>query len=170
VTHVFAISALGLRASADSGVERHRDPAHPGCHLPMASCYRSAGAAFRGKSFRSSLSVGTALLLLSLLLTLYSRGLIGGGDVKIMTALAVGLSPFDCYRFIVATAIAGGLLGITYLVLSRRLPPIHRVRGASLLNRVAVLENRRIRRRGPLPYGVAVAAGGTFVLLRTGGS
>jgi prepilin peptidase CpaA len=115
-------------------------------------------------------SVGTALVLLSLLLTLYSRGLIGGGDVKIMTALAVGLSPFDCYRFIVATAIAGGLLGITYLVLSRRLPPMHRVRGASLLNRVAVLENQRIRRRGPLPYGVANAAGGTFVLLRTGGS
>ena len=99
----------------------------------------------------------------------YSRGLIGGGDVKIMTALAVGLSPFDCYRFIVATAIAGGLLGITYLVLSRRLPPMHRTKRISLLNRVANLELRRIRRRGPLPYGVAIAAGGTFVLLRTGG-
>jgi prepilin peptidase CpaA len=114
--------------------------------------------------------VGTALLLLSLLLTLYSRGLIGSGDVKIMTALAVGLSPLDCYRFIVATAIAGGLLGIIYLVLSRRLPPMHRVKGISLLSRVAILELQRIRRRGPLPYGVAIAAGGTFVLLHTGGS
>jgi prepilin peptidase CpaA len=115
-------------------------------------------------------SVETALLLFVLLLILHSRGLIGGGDVKIMTALAVGLSPLDCYRFIVATAIAGGLIGISYLVLSPRLHAMHRVRGASLLNRVAVLENRRIRRRGPLPYGVAIAAGGTFVLLHTGGS
>ena len=104
-----------------------------------------------------------------LLLILHSRGLIGGGDVKVMTALAVGLSPLDCYRFIVATAIAGGLLGTSYLVLSARLPAMHSVRGASLLNRVAILETRRIRRRGPLPYCVAIAAGGTFVLLHTGG-
>ena len=66
-----------------------------------------------------ALSVATALLLLILLLIAYSRGLIGGGDVKIMTALAVGLSPLDCYRFVVATAIAGGILGIAYLLLSR---------------------------------------------------
>jgi prepilin peptidase CpaA len=95
---------------------------------------------FEGHPSDLAFSVGTALLLLSLLLTLYSRGLIGGGDVKIMTALAVGLSPLDCYRFIVATAIAGGLLGIIYLVLSRRLPPMHRVKGISLLSRVAILE------------------------------
>ena len=61
------------------------------------------------------------MVLFALLLIAYSRGLIGGGDVKLMTALAVGLSPFDCYRFVVATAIAGGLLGIAYLLLSRRL-------------------------------------------------
>jgi len=114
-------------------------------------------------------SLETALLLLALLLILHSRGLIGGGDVKVMTALAVGLSPLDCYRFIVATAIAGGLLGTSYLVLSATLPAMHSVRGASLLNRVAVLETRRIRRRGPLPYCVAIAAGGTFVLLHPGG-
>jgi prepilin peptidase CpaA len=125
---------------------------------------------FEGHLADLAFSVGTALLLLSLLLILFSRGLIGGGDVKMMTALAVGLSPLDCYRFIVATAIAGGLLGIVYLVLSRRLPPMPRARGLSLLNRVANLELRRIRRRGPLPYGVAIAAGGTFVLLHTGGS
>ena len=69
-----------------------------------------------------ALSVATALLLLILLMVIHSRGLIGGGDVKIMTALAVGLSPFDCYRFVVATAIAGGILAIAYLLLSPRLP------------------------------------------------
>jgi prepilin peptidase CpaA len=84
-----------------------------------------------------------------------------------MTALAVGMSPFDSYRFVVATAIAGGLLGIAYFLLSRRLNGLRESRRASLLGRVATIESWRIRRRGPLPYGVAIAAGGTFVLLHS---
>ena len=114
-------------------------------------------------------SVATAFLLFILLLIAYSRGLIGGGDVKLMTAFAVGLSPLDSYRFVVATAIAGGLLG-------DRLPPAlprscfacTRRNDTSLLGRVIAVEAWRIRRRGPLPYGVAIAAGGAFVLLHSG--
>jgi len=113
-------------------------------------------------------SAGTALLLFVLLLVAYSRGFIGGGDVKIMTALAVGLSPFDCYRFVIATAIAGGFLGICYLLLSRRPAGMRERKGASLLGRVVAIEFWRIRRHRSLPYGVAIAAGGAFVLLYTG--
>ena len=57
-----------------------------------------------------ALSAGAALLLLVLLTAAFSRGWIGGGDVKVMTAFSVGLPPLDCYRFVVATAIAGGVL------------------------------------------------------------
>jgi prepilin peptidase CpaA len=115
-----------------------------------------------------ALSAGTALLLFVLLLLAYSRGFIGGGDVKIMTALAVGLSPLDCYIFVIATAIAGGFLGICYLLLSRRLAGIGRRKRTSLLGRVVAIEFWRIRRHRSLPYGVAIAAGGAFVLLHTG--
>jgi prepilin peptidase CpaA len=115
-----------------------------------------------------AISVATALLLFVLLMVAYSRGLIGGGDVKLMTALAIGLSPLNCYRFVVVTAITGGLLGIAYLVLSRSKRTPHRASGRSLLRRVMAVEFWRARRRGPLPYGVAIAAGGTFVLLHTG--
>jgi len=110
----------------------------------------------------------SALMLFLLFMSAYSRGLIGGGDVKLMTAFAIGLSPLDSYRFIVATAIAGGLLGIAYLLLSRMPHFVRRIRRASLLGRVCAVEAWRIRRRGPLPYGVAIAAGGTFVLLHSG--
>ncbi len=122
---------------------------------------------FEGPSALAS-SAATALFLFILLMIAYSRGFIGGGDVKLMTALAIGLSPLDCYRFVVATAIAGGLLGIAYLVLSRstRLP--RPAGGRSLLRRIMAVEFWRARRRGSLPYGVAIAAGGTFVLLHTG--
>jgi prepilin peptidase CpaA len=115
-----------------------------------------------------ALSVATALLLLILLMVIHSRGLIGGGDVKIMSALAAGLSPLDSYRFVTATALAGGILAIVYLLLSSRLQGLNCARRKSLLGRVAAVEAWRIRRRGPLPYGVAIAAGGAFVLLNAG--
>jgi Flp pilus assembly protein protease CpaA len=34
-----------------------------------------------------------------------------------------------------------------------------------MLRRVLAVEARRVRRRGPLPYAVAIAAGGVFLLL-----
>jgi prepilin peptidase CpaA len=113
-------------------------------------------------------SSGMALLLFMLLLAAHARGMLGGGDVKLMTAIAVGLSPFDCLRFIIATAIAGGVLAITYLVISYQLRGRNRAAHSSFLNRVAAIESWRIRRRASLPYGVAIAAGGAFVLLWSG--
>jgi len=97
-------------------------------------------------------SVGTAFLFIMLLLV-YSRGMIGGGDVKIMAALAVALAPIDSYRFVVATAFAGGFLAIAYLLLAHRLHALPNSRPTSLLGRVAAVESWRIRRRGPLPHG-----------------
>ena len=110
-------------------------------------------------------SVEAALLLFILLLILFVRGLIGGGDVKIMTALAIALPPFDSYRFVVFTVMAGGVLGIAYLLLSFRPRRASGRNRTSLLGRIAAIESRRIGRRGPLPYGVAIAVGGGFVLL-----
>ena len=106
-----------------------------------------------------ALSAGIAMLLFALLLIAYARGLLGGGDVKLMTAIAVGLSPFNCYRFVMATALAGSLLGIAYLLLSRRLRGHYKADRTSLINRVSAIECWRIRRRASLPYGVAIAAG-----------
>jgi len=111
-----------------------------------------------------ALSAGASLALFTVLLIAFSRRLIGGGDVKIMTALAVGLSPLDCYRFVIATTIAGACVAIAYLVLSRTVTGLRTGR-TSLLGRVAAIESWRIRRCGPIPYGVAIAAGGASVLL-----
>jgi len=110
-----------------------------------------------------SLLLGACLF--ALLLPLAARGLLGGGDVKLMSAMAVGLAPFDTWRFIVATVFAGGILGIAY-ILGRYLVPQTRVAGGgTLLRRVMAVEAWRMRRRGPLPYAVAIAVGGILVLL-----
>jgi prepilin peptidase CpaA len=113
-------------------------------------------------------SCGVASLLFCLLLIAHSRGLLGGGDVKLITALTIGLSPFDTCRFVIATALAGGVLSGLYVLLSFVPYITSQARRKSLLGRILAIEAWRMRKRGPLPYGVAIAAGGTFVLFHSG--
>ena len=114
------------------------------------------------------LSLGSSLALFVLLMIAYSRHAIGGGDVKIMTAFSVGLSPLASYQFVVATAVAGGLLAAVYFALSYMPGRAYRSERMSSLGRVLTIEAWRIRRRKPLPYGVAIAAGGIFILFHSG--
>lgn len=120
-------------------------------------------------------SVLAALLLFLILLVPAMRGALGGGDLKLATALAVGLPPLASYHFVVATAAAGGALALLYLACGRLVPAASAAaagrprRPSSLPRRVLAAEAWRIRRRGPLPYGVAIALGGVIVLLRTSG-
>jgi prepilin peptidase CpaA len=110
-------------------------------------------------------SLVAASCLFAVLLVVYMRGALGGGDVKLATAVAVGLPPGDTYDFVVATAFAGGVLALLYLLL-RMLPAMRPLpAGRGRFVRIYGVERWRIRRRGPLPYGVAIAAGGVFTLL-----
>lgn len=131
----------------------------------------------------ATLAAAAALFLGLLLLAML--GLMGGGDLKLATAIALGLPPLGVYQLVVATALAGGVLALLYVMLARVVrpaagaragppapatPPIARRRDAPLLRRVLAAEAWRLRRRGPLPYGVAIAAGGTLVLFRSLGT
>jgi prepilin peptidase CpaA len=104
-------------------------------------------------------SAGMALLVGVGFLFLHSRGFIGGGDVKLIAALAAGTAPAALGDLLVAIALAGGALGVAYLALSRVMPRPAIRPHAALPLRVAVVEANRIARRGPLPYAVAIAAG-----------
>jgi prepilin peptidase CpaA len=116
----------------------------------------------------AAVSVGLALLLFTLLALAHARGILGGGDVKLAAATAIGLPADSILRFVVVTALAGGVVALLYLALRfglrRRLPRAPR-RGASLLGRVFAAEHWRIARHGSIPYGVAIACGGIWVVL-----
>jgi prepilin peptidase CpaA len=112
-------------------------------------------------------SLGAALLLFCILFLLAMRGVVGGGDVKLAGAVAVALPPAVTWDFVVATILAGGVLGAGYLVAARFAPRLGPAQ--CLLGRVLVVEAWRIRRRGPLPYAVAIAIGGSIVLLGSSG-
>ena len=119
-----------------------------------------------------AITIALALTLFVLLVVLHARGMLGGGDVKLASAAALGLSPDSLYRFVVVTTLAGGVLALLYLVLRpmfrgvRTTPP---ARGTSFLHRVASAERWRIARRGSLPYGVAIACGGIWAVLASPG-
>src|SRR5437588_12941642 len=113
-------------------------------------------------------SLIAATILLLLLLVIYQRGLIGGGDVKLLVALAVGLPLTGVIQLLTITSMAGGVLALVHLVM--RLLPYPRLApaGSSLVRRVYAIERWRHLRHAPLPYGVAIACGGIWTVFSKG--
>ncbi len=90
-----------------------------------------------------ALQLGVALLAFVLLAGLFALKWMGGGDVKLLTALALWIEPMMFLQLLVVMAIAGGVLTI-----------------AMSMWHVA----RRQKDRLAIPYGVAIAFGGLWVL------
>lgn len=83
---------------------------------------------------------------------LFVRGWMGGGDVKLLAASALWLDLDQGWKMLVAVAIVGGVETLLVMLL-RILPWPERLRA-----RLAVL-----RKDEAIPYGVAIAAGVTFI-------
>ncbi|WP_456738664.1 MULTISPECIES: A24 family peptidase [unclassified Bradyrhizobium] len=113
-------------------------------------------------------SLIVASILLLIMFAIYAGGWMGGGDVKLLVALAIGLPLADVIQFLTITVLAGGVLAIAHLVLrllpSPRLAPA----GSSLPRRVYAVERWRHVRHAPLPYGVAIACGGIWTIVSKG--
>ena len=94
-----------------------------------------------GWSVAVQLAMGAAVF--GLLAVAFCLGMMGGGDVKLAAALALWFSPAATIRFLVVMSLAGGVLTVLLLILQK-------VR----------------RKEGPpkIPYGVAIAFGGLFIL------
>jgi len=95
---------------------------------------------------------------------LWRRGLMGGGDVKLLGAAALVVPAGLALILILAVALAGGVLALIYLALRRLVSAPRAGRPAGALARIARVERRRIRQCRSLPYGCAIAAGAFFVL------
>jgi prepilin peptidase CpaA len=113
-------------------------------------------------------SLIVAAILLLLLIVIYQRGWIGGGDVKLLVALAIGLPLMGVVQLLTITALAGGVLALAHLMM-RLLPyPQLAPAGSSLVRRVYAIERWRNLRHAPLPYGVAIACGGIWTVFSQG--
>jgi prepilin peptidase CpaA len=117
------------------------------------------------QAFESLIVAG---LLFILLLVLFQKGWMGGGDVKLLVALAIGLPLAGVMQLLTLTALSGGVLALVHIMM-RNLPnPKLAPAGASLMRRVYAVERWRHLRHAPLPYGVAIAVGGIWTILSKG--
>jgi prepilin peptidase CpaA len=103
------------------------------------------------------LLVGGAVLAAGLVL--FAFRLIGGGDAKLLAATALWAGPALILPFLLLTAVAGGILALMMIATQRLtifFPGLLRI----VPRQTAVLSQQK------LAYGVAIAAGGLFVLSR----
>jgi prepilin peptidase CpaA len=108
-----------------------------------------AWAAIVGVEFDIWQNVVSFLLCLSAGLFLFSKGWLGGGDVKLLAAAALWFDLAGAGRMLVFIMLGGGLLALA-IIITRRMIPMHLAEGSGW---------PVLRRRGPVPYGIAIAAG-----------
>ncbi len=113
-------------------------------------------------------SLIAATILFLVLFVIYQQGLMGGGDVKLLVVLAIGLPLMGVIQLLTITAFAGGVLALVHLMM--RLLPYPRLApaGSSFVRRVYAIERWRHLRHAPLPYGVAIACGGIWAIFNQG--
>ena len=90
-----------------------------------------------------ALQFGVALLAFAILAGLFALRAMGGGDVKLLTALALWIEPMLFLKLVVLMALLGGVLTL-------------------VLGAWHVM--RRRKDRLAIPYGVAISAAGLWVL------
>jgi prepilin peptidase CpaA len=90
-----------------------------------------------------AIQFGVALLVFAVFVGLFMVGGMGGGDVKMIGALALWVPPADMLPMLTVMAIGGGLLSAAMLIDKYR---------------------RKATEPPEVPYGVAIAAAGLWVL------
>jgi prepilin peptidase CpaA len=98
--------------------------------------------------------LGGAATGLVIWLPFWWAGLMGAGDVKIFAAAAAWLGPAAALGAAVLTALAGGVLGLAWILV------VHRLRTAAASPGADAARTKRSRMT--VPYGVAMAVGLTM--------
>ncbi|SNS89444.1 prepilin peptidase CpaA [Sphingomonas laterariae] len=91
----------------------------------------------------AAIQIALAAGVFALFAACFAIGAMGGGDVKLLAALALWLPPIPMVRMLMVMAIAGGVLTIAMVVLHRA---------------------RKAEGRPEIPYGVAISLAGLWAL------
>lgn len=101
----------------------------------------------------ATFAVGTAL---------FALRLVGGGDVKLLTAVILWAGPALFWPFIIVTVLTGGVLALSAAVTHR----YWRTLAVRVIGRATGIEEGALPEALSVPYGVAIAAGGLFAAVR----
>lgn len=101
--------------------------------------------------FENDLWQNAAFFLFSLSagLLLFSRKWLGGGDVKLFAASSLWFDFHAAPYLLMAITIGGGVLGLLFIIVRRML----------LKNTAELTGWLCLKPKGPIPYGIAIAAG-----------
>lgn len=102
-------------------------------------------------------SLGCGVVVFAVGAAAFAAGALGGGDVKLLTAVSLFAGTTRLLDFLTITALIGGLLGIAILAGAPIGRPVTAGGGTF-----------RARLRHGLPYGPAIAAGGLWVAASLG--
>lgn len=161
------VTVMLLIAAAVSDVTRYR--------IPNSVVYAIVAAFAVGAIFNVTWPailwpVLAAVAMFLLGAGLFALGLVGGGDVKLIAAMALWTSFADLPRFLLVMGLAGGLLGLVLLLKRRRqqaaavgsLAPAPVVPSAPEAATTEAPNATALRpaRKSHIPYGVGIAIGG----------
>lgn len=104
----------------------------------------------------------TAITVFLIGFVMFSRGAMGGGDVKLLTAVALWAGPTYFPTLVLTTAIAGGVLALAVIVASHN--PYLEVATFHLRAAMGLPSAPKSAKGGrTIPYGIAIAIGGLLV-------
>jgi len=115
-----------------------------------------------GDSSAPLYTLGAAAVVFAVAFLLFRRDLVGGGDVKLLTAAALLIGYHDLLGFLFLMSLCGAFVSLAMLTADKLGPMLrHSPRPAML----PVPENSRgTPGRLSVPYGVAIAAAGIVIL------
>ena len=90
-----------------------------------------------------ALHVGVAFAVLAVFAMLFQLGMMGGGDVKMLAAIALWLPPLAMLQLLVIMSLAGGLLTLAMVIAHKLRKPAGRLE---------------------IPYGIAIAFAGMWLI------
>ena len=156
---LIALIALALVASAYDVTQRT---------IPnwatAAGSVAGVALAWLGGGSAAALHLLTAALVLLCGLPLYTRGVLGGGDVKLLVAVSALLGPGLLPAALAFTALAGGIIALVEAVRRGVLLPLLLEGRDALLRLVRVADAGRPLRSAAaeslsVPYGLAIGIG-----------
>ncbi len=159
---LFAVSGVGILAALSDlrgmVIANHYSVVILGL---FAVCYGGLYFAGRADVFAPLLSHGLSFLIVFIVtLLLFAARVMGGGDAKLASALAVWVGIKGMVAFLFYMSVVGGLLGISALVIGR-VKPFKAPKAGSWIEQVQNGANK-------VPYGVAIVAGALASFVKMG--
>jgi prepilin peptidase CpaA len=110
------------------------------------------------ETFGINMAIGFAVLVATF--ALFAMNLLGGGDAKLIAAGAIWMGPDHVLEYIVFITVFGGVLSLAILGYRKFIP-------ATAFS-MPYWAQRLHQDQGPIPYGIAIAAGALAVFPETG--